>query len=381
MNWNIDNMYEIAEFIIESHPSSVRFHDMKGYTPLHVALLYSTDKTDVRLIDLLLGTGPESTRQVLSCYRDYPIHLLCFRCSSGVVNFPATLKNLSEEKSLEILERLIRADPSSLKKSGMHNILPIHFPSDSLPFVKALIDSYPGALKIRADGKLPLHYACGSSPGINMKRSSIKVVQLLFDQYPESIESAPDIIRQFQFDTTWPGRDISADAELLSFLRKQRQYVRQSKIKGALHKKNTNGRVLLHRAMSSGASLGSVKLLLQGNPAALYIADNNGVMPVHLACQFGTVDIVKYLVEPYNGCLNTLDANNNSTLHYACLGGTCDVVSYLVQKQSTFVSTRNSDGEIPFQLLTESGADSQTTAFVEAAWLLLVAHPETVLQW
>ena len=58
-----------------------------------------------------------------------------------------------------------------------------------------------------------------------------------------------------------------------------------------------------------------------------------------------------------------------------------DVVSYLVQKQSAFVSTRNRYGKIPFQLLTESGTDSQSTAFVEAAWLLLVAHPETVLQW
>ena len=136
-----------------------------------------------------------------------------------------------------------------------------------------------------------------------------------------------------------------------------------------------------HCAMTGGASLGSVKLLLQGNPTALHIEDNNGVVPVHLACQFGTVDIVKYLVDPFDGCLNTLDANNNSTLHYACLGGTCDVVSYLVQKQSAFVSTRNRYGKIPFQLLTESGTDSQSTAFVEAAWLLLVAHPETVLQW
>ena len=344
--------------MIESNPSSVRLLDRNGCTLLHIALMCSTNNMDVRVIDMLLTAWPESTQQRENRFGDCPIHVHCFR-SRGT--FIRTLKNLGEEKSLEILERLIRADLSSLCMRGMHSFLPIHFPCDSLPFMKALIDGFPGALKVRADGKLPLHHACRDG-------SSVKVVQLLFDQYPEAIASSPDY--------------HPANAEILSFLKKQQAYVRQFKTKAcALFNKDENGRVLLHHALTGGASLGSVKLLLQGNPTALYIADNNGVTPVHLACQFGTVDIVQYLVDPHNGCLKTLDANNNSTLHYACLGEYVCVVSYLIQKESAFVSTRNSDGKIPFQLLTESGADSQSTAFVEAAWLLLIAHPETVLQW
>ena len=346
--------------MIESNPSSVRLLDRNGCTLLHIALMCSTNNMDVRVIDMLLTAWPESTQQRENRFGDCPIHVHCFR-SRGT--FIRSLKKLGQEKSLEILERLIRADLSPLCMRGKLSFLPIHFPCDSLPFMKALIDGFPGAVTVRAQGKLPLHHACENG-------SSIKVVQLLFDQYPEAIKeaivSAPDY--------------HPANAEIQSFLRKQLTYVIQSKTKGTLFNKDENGRVLLHHALSGEASLGSVKLMLQGNPTALHIADNNGVTPVHLACQFGTVDIVQYLV-PFVGCLNTLDANNNSTLHYACLGGTCDVVSYLVQKQSAFVSTRNSDGKIPFQLLTESGADSPSTAFVEAAWLLLIAHPETVLQW
>lgn len=366
MNFHINNMYEVATYIIESSPDSVRLLDKNNFTPLHSALTCYSNNLDVRLVDLMLEKWPEITRQRDTRPCDYPIHVLCW--GGEAVCFPSSREVLSEEKAFAILTKLIKADPSSVELRGMADeYLPIHLAVHSpLPFLKAIVEAFPEGLKVRCEGDLPLHRA---------QPREVKIIRYLFDQWPEAIEETPDIIRDVEQSLNNAGKE-----ETLSFLRNQRTYVREAKRNIRFDIQDGDGRLALHRALiQRNASLGSVKLLVQRNPAALQIVDNHGSLPLHYACKC-QADIVQYLVEPYDGSLNTLDANGNSTLHCACIGGACDVVSYLMQKQNSFVSVRNRDGKIPFQLLTESNV-SQSTDFVEATWLLLVAHPESILQW
>eukprot|EP00984_Skeletonema_dohrnii_P010322 scaffold4008_cov85-Skeletonema_dohrnii-CCMP3373.AAC.2 len=45
-----------------------------------------------------------------------------------------------------------------------------------------------------------------------------------------------------------------------------------------------NGQLPLHTALQSNVRLGSIKLLVKGNPPALQSTDNSGSLPLHIAC-------------------------------------------------------------------------------------------------
>ena len=90
-----------------------------------------------------------------------------------------------------------------------------------------------------------------------------------------------------------------------------------------------DGWLPLHRALKDDAPLGSIKLLVRGNRAAIQVADQNGIHPVHIACKFSSAEVVKYLVELAGDALNNVDANQDSPLHYACRRGNLCVIKYL----------------------------------------------------
>ena len=143
-----------------------------------------------------------------------------------------------------------------------------------------------------------------------------------------------------------------------------------------------NGWLPLHRALKDNASLGSVELLVRGNPSALPIADHNGVYPLHIACEFSSVNVVKYLVELAEfDTLNNIDAKSNSLLHYACRGGKCDVVEYLLEANVPSVSDRNNNNKLAIHLLLECGEetlDRESMEYGETVRQLLLANPEVV---
>ena len=68
-----------------------------------------------------------------------------------------------------------------------------------------------------------------------------------------------------------------------------------------------NGWLPLHRALKDNTSLGSIKLLMRANPAAVQVSDQNGAHPLHIACEFSPVKVVQLLVELAGGTLNNVD--------------------------------------------------------------------------
>ena len=144
------------------------------------------------------------------------------------------------------------------------------------------------------------------------------------------------------------------------------------------------GSLPLHRALSNNATLGAIKLLVKGNPESLQVANNQGSLPLHIACEFSSVKVVQFLLE-LNGndsCLDHLDIEGNSPLHYACRGGSYNTVKYLLGRNASSVSERNADGKLPIHLLCEAEIDEvgeESTQYVEAIWLLLLANPTGVM--
>mmetsp|Transcript_14980 Transcript_14980/g.25526 ORF Transcript_14980/g.25526 Transcript_14980/m.25526 type:complete len:163 (+) Transcript_14980:472-960(+) len=88
-----------------------------------------------------------------------------------------------------------------------------------------------------------------------------------------------------------------------------------------------NGRLPLHIALYKNASLGSIKLLVKGNPSAVQSPDNRGVLPLHVACEdHDSPRVVQYLLglDIDKTTLDAEDIDGNSPLHYACRGARFD---------------------------------------------------------
>lgn len=81
----------------------------------------------------------------------------------------------------------------------------------------------------------------------------------------------------------------------------------------------------LHRAAISG-SLDTIKLLLsakgsQDSPEiSVECRAHNGCSVLHLAAQFGNIEIVQYLVEEFNAGINVQNEYSLTPLHFACIG-------------------------------------------------------------
>ena len=114
---------------------------------------------------------------------------------------------------------------------------------------------------------------------------------------------------------------------------------------------------------------------MSGNPEGVRVADQEGVLPLHLACGFASLEVVKLLVEIDGETLNICDASRDYPLHYACFTGNGEVVTYLLEKQVASVSERNVDDMLPIHLLCSI---QETLLYLETIWRLLLAYLETV---
>lgn len=142
-----------------------------------------------------------------------------------------------------------------------------------------------------------------------------------------------------------------------------------------------DGYLPLHQAMVERYRLGAVKLIVNGNPSAVQAAttDDHGSLPLHLACQYGNVAVVDYLVELDGSSLGQSDRDADTPLHYACFGGNLSVINALLEKQPQPVSRLNADGKLPIHLLWEcDDIDNESAEYMETVWRLLRAYPETL---
>ena len=175
-------------------------------------------------------------------------------------------------------------------------------------------------------------------------------------------------------------------SKTINFLQIQLAYAIQAKDLTAMATQDKNGWLPLHRALKDKAPLGSIKLLAKGNPLAIQVAGHKGVFPLHIACEFSSVKVVKYLVEEcFSIPMGQLDVNKDSILHYACRGGNLEVVKYLLTNHSSLVASAevNEKGELPIHLLCEAEKvkvdNDDSTEYIEIIWRMLLANPEAVV--
>ena len=75
----------------------------------------------------------------------------------------------------------------------------------------------------------------------------------------------------------------------------------------AMRTPDSKGSLPLHNALLDRAPLGTIKLLVKGNPEAVNVPDVSGFYPLDIACQFSPQGVVKYLAELSPDRLSTSD--------------------------------------------------------------------------
>ena len=350
------NSLDILRFMLKVDHTLPREVDDNDNLPIHNAVCY----TSTAFCKVLINACPESLR-IESCVGWLPIHRSC--------------RFGKRDDTADTIQCMLEVDPELINAEDSDGYLPIHCAAmyGNTKSIELLLKFDPdAALKDINDGGrlLPLHFACAEY------NTNLGSIQVLYDAYPEAL-FARDRDGRTPLDSVRSNRNQPT----IEFLQTQLVYARRAQDMTAMTTVDDDGWLPLHRALKDDAPLGSIKLLMRANPAALQVADQNGAYPLHIACEFSSAKVVKYLVELAGDTLNNVDAKNNSPLHYACRRGNCDVLKYLLEANVPSVSDRNNNNKLAIHLLLECGEDTldrESMAYVETIYQLLLANPEVV---
>ena len=345
---------DILRFMLHNYPTLLREVGDAGSLPIHVAVKYKSTSFCRELID----AHPESLRIELN--DGLPIHVAC--------------RYGNRDDTVDTIQYMLELDSELINAEDSGRYLPIHYAAmgGRTKSIELLLMFDPDAASKEINNGmqwLPLHLAC-------YYNTNISSFQALYDAYPEAIFARDAILVRNNGRT--PLDIIARNHPAIDFLRTQLVYAQQAKDMTAVTTADDDGWLPLHRALKDDAPLGSIKLLVRGNPATLQVADQKGAYPLHIACEFSSVKVVMELA---GDTLNNVDANKDSPLHYACRRGNLGIVKYLLQANVPSVSERNNKNKLALHLLFECGEetlDRESMEYVETVWQLLLANPEVV---
>jgi hypothetical protein len=199
----------------------------------------------------------------------------------------------------------------------------------------------------------------------------LKILSILYDAHPEAIER----------NAVTTDLD-SFPRKIRTFINTHLTYARQSRDHSLMTTRDEDGQLPLHRALRDNVDLGSIKLLVKGNPSAICNFDRRGKIPLHVACQHHkSADVVQYLIGLGEDTLDTMDKEGNTALHYACRGGNHNTIALLLDRYGAIsVSKQNVHNHLPIDILFESEAvsDREGVEYTESIYRLLRAYPDTI---
>ena len=389
----------IIQLIIAAAPTSLRSTTNSGNMPLHILCLVEkvNEVHVVQILKLLIDKYPEAVRHADNDVGILPIHNASGRrspefCRVLIEAYPGSEQITTTNGKLPLhwacaynspatVEYLYRIFPDAIHASTLEEY-PVHVaissmehrnkPAVAVKVVQCLLDCDPNQMLKQFQGNSLLHFACGKRYGHSNIEAGIQMIKVLFDAHPEAIEDnrIATNIHRYHY-------------RVQEFLNNQLFFARQAKDHRLMTTPDNNGHLPLHRALQNNVRLGSIKLLVKGNPVALQSADNSGALPLHVACQHhDSVNEIQYLVELDQSTLEAMDGEGNTALHLACRRGRHDIISLLLDEfDAVSVSKRNADEKLPIDLLWESTEvdDRESIEYTESVYRLLRANPEMIM--
>eukprot|EP00984_Skeletonema_dohrnii_P005913 scaffold2096_cov107-Skeletonema_dohrnii-CCMP3373.AAC.2 len=428
----------IIQCLLEYFPTAASAIE-NGWSPLH--FLCDNPNVTVNIIQLLIDAAPDSVRSVNN-NGWMPLHCLCSNKELDdaaaleilkllIEKHPEALRHANNDGALpfhaaaaggrnpEFCRLLIEAYPGSERISDANDVMPLHMAclNNTVATVEYFYKLYPDAINhASAAGGYPIHCAIMSvdhrddpitaidvvefllncDPNVKLQKflgswsllhiachpqreyddskieTGINIITTIYDAHPEAIEDdrvVSTIQRYHQ--------------QVQEFLNSQLVYSRQAKDHRLMTTPDENGQLPLHTALRNNVRLGSIKLLVKGNPPALQTPDNSGALPLHVACQHHeSADVVQYLIGLDATTLDAVDQEGNTALHLACHCARHEIIGLLLDKyDAVSVSKRNAQKKLPIDLLFESNMveDREGIEYTESVFRLLKAYPEMVM--
>ena len=391
----------ITQLLVDAAPNSVRNEDNDGNTPLHILCFFGKRRVDIKILKLLIEKFPEAVRHE-DDDGNLPIHIAAGRkspefCQMLIEAYPGSeqirgdegllpLHHACERNSLTTVEYLYQQYPNAIDHATTMELYPIHFvinsmryrsePAAAVEIIRFLLDCDSNQNLKQFQGQSLLRYACGQEyddPPYNDSKieAGIQIIKIIYDAHPEAIEDngiASDTHRYHQ--------------QIQAFINGELVYVRQANDHRLITTPDDNGRLPLHTALQNNARLGSIKLLIKGNPSAIRSIDDSGALPLHVASEHhDSVSVVQYILSLARITRDATDSRGNTALHYACRGAKHDTIAMLLEKyDAASVSKRNADDKLPIDLLWESNevTGRESLEYTESVFQLLRAYPELV---
>jgi len=294
------------------------------YLPLHNYL--ANKSQSLECVQYLVKQWPESIKfPIFGPPQFFALHLAC---SKSVV-LPTIIQYLADQW------------PEAIRIQTPSEDAPLHIACNTsgitTEVITRLVNMWPDSIKVRnEDGYLPLHIACCH----NAQHASM--IALIMDQWPPAV------------------RDASPKS----------------------------GRLPLHLACRAQGSLQVLRLLVNAWSEAVRVQDVNGFLPLHFACQNGTVmsdtgetrcflGEIKLLVEAWPASLQSKTKRGMLPLHWACFDpmSSTDVIRYLVESYPAAVFMQDHRGRLPLHLACAEATGSPP---LEAIQCLVRAWPESV---
>ena len=350
-----DKSEQIFHFLLQKSYELSRERNFEGYLPLHCAASHKSP----RFCQLLIDAYPESIKMQdeEGCL---PFHIAC-----------------RYGERVDTVKYLYELYPESLHMSDDDRYLPLHNAARNRgtqtdEIIRYLLNIDPaGASRVNDDNLLlyPLHVACNE---YGIKLSTVK---LLFNEYPEAV-----------FKMTGSGKfpiEMAKKAplskEIVQFLTNQIQFIKE-----ATTRTTSEAKLPLHHVLEdNNASLGTIKYIVKEFPECIHVPNEEGAIPLLVACENASVDIVKFLFDiGDDDSLGICDADGKFPLHYACIGCNHDVIKYLLEEGNvSSISERTSTTNmLPFHLLcTTEEVKGSWKEFTESLWRVLTAFPDAIL--
>ena len=398
---NSADALEIIEVICDANPELIRKEDDEGKLPLHLLCGKSSqvETTAMAILSLLLKKHPESVRHVGNDGH-LPIHFAAmFKspefCRVLIEAYPGS-ERLSVQmgvlpifcacmkNSVDTVEYLYNLYPDSINQLAGGSLYPIHAairsvidreanPEAAVDVVKFLLDCDPRVKFQKAGGFAPnLSFICHLDFNDTNIGAAMEITKAVYDADPEAIGD-DDIAEDLH----------NSHSQFQVFIHNQLYYFNLAEDEHAMTTPDEYGQPPLHTALQNNARLGSIKLLVKGNPLALRTPGNNGALPLHVACMcHESTSVIQYLVELDTTKLEAVDEVNDTPLHYACDGARYETIALLLDKYGAIsVSKRNVLERLPIDVLWESDevVDRESMEYTECVFRLLRAYPETVM--
>eukprot|EP00984_Skeletonema_dohrnii_P020031 scaffold9689_cov79-Skeletonema_dohrnii-CCMP3373.AAC.5 len=314
---------EFCRVLIEAYPGSEQIGDVDDLLPLHFACMNNTAAT----VEYFYGLYPDAIDHVTTKGM-YPIHLAICGLSKRT-------------DAVDILKFLLKCDPNVI--------------------LQKLVGAVP-----------PLVWVLMLKHKNENIGAALEAIGIMYDAHPEAIRH-PNIRSSFQL----------IHQQIRAFFTSQLVYSRQARDHRLMTTPDDNGQLPLHTALQNNVRLGSIKLLVKGNPPAVQSTDSSGSLPLHIACaHHDSASVVQYLIGLDTTTLDVVDHDNNAALHYACRGAKYETITLLLdQYDAVSVSKRNAQKKLPIDLLWESNEveDRESVEYTESVFRLLKAYPEMMM--